>query len=107
MASIPITSWQRDGEKMETVISFIFLGSKTTVDSDCSHEIKTLAPWKKSYNKAAAAAAAAKSLQLCPTLCDPNDKATDKISSLFLSSIILLLLLLLSHISRVRLCATP
>ena len=73
MASIPITSWQRDGEKMETVISFIFLGSKTTVDSDCSHEIKTLAPWKKSYNKAAAAAAAAKSLQLCPTLCDPID----------------------------------
>ena len=71
MASIPITSWQRDGEKMETVISFIFLGSKTTVDSDCSHEIKTLAPWKKSYNKAAAAAAA-KSLQLCPTLCDPS-----------------------------------
>ena len=59
---------------METVISFIFLGSKTTVNSDCSHEIKTLAPWKKSYNKAAAAAAAAaaKSLQLCPTLCDPT-----------------------------------
>ena len=71
MASIPITSWQRDGEKMETVISFIFLDSKTTVDSDCSHEIKTLAPWKKSYNKAAAAAAA-KSLQLCSTLCDPT-----------------------------------
>ena len=70
MASIPITSWQRDGEKMETVISFIFLDSKTTVDSDCSHEIKTLAPWKKSYNKAAAAAA--KPLQLCPTLFDPT-----------------------------------
>ena len=40
MASSPTTSWQRDGEKMETVISFIFLGSKITVDSDCSHEIK-------------------------------------------------------------------
>ena len=40
MASSPITSWQIDGEKVETVTDFIFLGSKTTVDSDCSHEIK-------------------------------------------------------------------
>ena len=40
MASSPITSWQRDGEKMETVADFIFLGSKITTDSDCSHEIK-------------------------------------------------------------------
>ena len=40
MASCPITSWQTDGEKMETVTDFIFLGSKITVDSDCSHEIK-------------------------------------------------------------------
>ena len=36
---------------METVTDFIFLGSKITADSDCSHEIKTLAPWKKSYDK--------------------------------------------------------
>ena len=36
---------------METVTDFIFLGSKITVDGDCSHEIKTLAPWKKSYDK--------------------------------------------------------
>ena len=36
---------------METVTDFIFLGSKITVDSDCNHEIKTLAPWKKSYDK--------------------------------------------------------
>ena len=36
---------------METVTDFIFLGSKITVDSDCSHEIKRLAPWKKSYDK--------------------------------------------------------
>ena len=36
---------------METVTCFIFLGSKITVDGDCSHEIKTLAPWKKSYDK--------------------------------------------------------
>ena len=40
MASSPITSWQRDGEKMETVADFIFLGSKITEDGDCSHEIK-------------------------------------------------------------------
>ena len=40
MASSPITSWQIDGEKMETVINFIFLGSKITADGGCSHEIK-------------------------------------------------------------------
>ena len=40
MASGPITSWQIDGETMETVTDFIFLGSKTTSDGDCSHEIK-------------------------------------------------------------------
>ena len=51
MASSPITSWRIDGETVETVADFIFLGSKITVDSDCSHEIKTLAPWKKSYDQ--------------------------------------------------------
>ena len=40
MESGPITSWQIDGEKMETVTDFIFPGSKITADSDCSHEIK-------------------------------------------------------------------
>ena len=40
MASGPITSWQIDGETMETVTDFIFLGSKITTDGDCSHEIK-------------------------------------------------------------------
>ena len=40
MASGPITSWQIDGEKVETVADFIFLGSKITADGDCSHEIK-------------------------------------------------------------------
>ena len=40
MASGPITSWQIDGETMETVTDFIFLGSKITVDGDCSHDIK-------------------------------------------------------------------
>ena len=51
MAPRPITSWQIDGETMETVTDFIFLGSKVTADGDCSHEIKTLAPWKKSYDQ--------------------------------------------------------
>ena len=51
MASGPITSWEIDGETVETVTDFIFLGSKITEDGDCSHEIKTLTPWKKSYDK--------------------------------------------------------
>ena len=40
MRSSPITSWQIDGETVETVTDFLFLGSKSTVDGDCSHEIK-------------------------------------------------------------------
>ena len=40
MASVPITSWQVDGERMETVRDLIFLGSKISADGDCSHEIK-------------------------------------------------------------------
>ena len=51
MASSPITSWQIDGETVETVSDFIFLSSKINADGDCSHEIKTLAPWKKSYDQ--------------------------------------------------------
>ena len=51
MASGPITSWQTDGETMETVSDFILGGSKITADSDCSHKIKTLTPWKKSYDQ--------------------------------------------------------
>ena len=52
MASSPITSWKIKGGKVETVTDFISLGSRVTVDSDCSHEIKTLAPWKKSHDQA-------------------------------------------------------
>ena len=51
MASGPITLQQIYGETMETVRDFIFLGSKITADSDYSHEIKTLASCKKSYDK--------------------------------------------------------
>ena len=47
MAFGPITSWQIDGETVETVADFIFLGSKITADGDCSHEIKRcFTPWK-------------------------------------------------------------
>ena len=51
MASGPITSWPIDGETMETVTDFIFLGSKITTGVNCSMKLKDLAPWKKSYNK--------------------------------------------------------
>ena len=51
MASYPIISWQIDRETTQTVTDFIFPGSKITADGDCSHEIKTLSPWKKSYEQ--------------------------------------------------------
>ena len=53
MASGPITSQQIDGETVETVADFIFLGSKITADGDCSHEIKRRLrnPWKESYDQ--------------------------------------------------------
>ena len=51
MASGPITSWQIDGETVETVSDFIMGGSKITADGDCSHEIKILTPWKESYDQ--------------------------------------------------------
>ena len=71
MASGPITYWQTDGENVETVTDFIFLGSKITADGDCSHETKRhLLLGRKTMTN-------------------------------------LLLLLLLSLFSRVRLCATP
>ena len=51
MASSPITSWQTDGETIETVKDFMLWGSQITADGDCRHDIKTLAPWKKSYGQ--------------------------------------------------------
>ena len=51
MAPSPITSWQIDGETMETGTDFIFWGSKITADGDYSHEIKTLTPWKETYDQ--------------------------------------------------------
>ena len=104
MASGPITSWQIDGETMETVTDFTFLGSKITADGDCSHEIKrclllgrkvmtNLDSILKSRDISLStkvhlvkamvfpvvmygcAAAAAKSLQSCQILCDPIDSS--------------------------------
>ena len=51
MASGPITSWKIDGETMETVTDFIFLGSEITAGGDCSHEIKSHTPWKESCDQ--------------------------------------------------------
>ena len=48
MASSPIASWEIDGETVETVADFIFLGSKITLDGDCSYEVT---PWKESYDQ--------------------------------------------------------
>ena len=67
MASGPITSWQIDGETMETVTDFIFLGSKITADVDCSHEIKKhlLLGRKAMINLVLV-------IQSCLTLCSPS-----------------------------------
>ena len=51
MASGSVTSWQIDGETVETVTDFTFWRSKITADGDCSHEIKMLTPWKESYDQ--------------------------------------------------------
>ena len=70
MASGPITSWQVDGETVETVTDFILGVSKITADGDCSHEIKTLALWKKSNNQPSSVQLSS-ATQSCLTLCDP------------------------------------
>ena len=51
MSSQPIISWEIDGETVQTVSHFIFGGSKITADGGCSHEIKTLTPWKESCDE--------------------------------------------------------
>ena len=51
MASGPITSWEIDGKQWKQCQTLFFWGSKITADGDCSHEIKTLTPWKESYDQ--------------------------------------------------------
>ena len=76
MASGPITSWEIDGETVQTVTDFIFQGSRITADGDWSHEIKRrLLLGRKAMANVAAPKSAAKLLQSCPTLCDPIDSS--------------------------------
>ena len=78
MASGPITSWQIDGEAVETGTNFIFLGSKIAADGDCSHEIKRRLLLGRKATTNLAAAAAAKSLQSCPTPCNKRRQRIKK-----------------------------
>ena len=74
MASSPIISWQTDGETMETVTDFIFLGSKITADGDCSHEIKgRLLLGKKAMINSVQFSSVTQS---CPTLCNSMNHST-------------------------------
>ena len=74
MASGPITSWQIDGETVETVADFILGGSKITTDGDCSHEIKRgLLLGRKAMTNLDQNRSVAQS---CPTLCDPMNRST-------------------------------
>ena len=73
MASGPITSWQIDGGKVETVTDFIFLGSKSTADGDCSHEIKRCLLFGRKAMTNLLLLLLLLLLQSCPTLCDPID----------------------------------
>ena len=74
MASSPITSWEIDGETVETVTDFIFLGSKITADGDCSHEIKRhLFLGRKVMTNLDQFSSVTQS---CPTLCNPMNRST-------------------------------
>ena len=73
MASSPITLWQIDGEKVETMTDFIFLGSKVSADGDCSHEIKRCLLFGRKAMTNLLLLLLLLLLQSCPTLCDPID----------------------------------
>ena len=72
MASSPITSWQIDGDTVETVTEFTFWAPKSLQVVTAAMELKNTCSLEESYDQPAAAA---KSLQLCPTLCDPRDSS--------------------------------
>ena len=96
MAAGAIASWQIDGETMETVRDFIFLGSKITADVDCSHEIKRhLLLGRKTMTN------------LDSLLKSRDITLPTKVHLVKVMVLPLLLLLLLSHCSHVRLCVTP
>ena len=76
MASSPITSWQIDGETVETVADFIFLGSKITVDGDWSHEIKRHVLLGRKVMTNLSSVQFSSVTQPCLTLCDPMNCST-------------------------------
>ena len=88
MAPGPITSWEIDGEAVETVSDFIFLGSRVTADGDCSHEIK-------------------RRLLLGRKVMTNLDSILRSRDITLPTKVLVRLLLLLSHFSRVQLCVTP
>ena len=85
MASGPITSLKIDGETVETVSDFILLGSKITVDGDCSHEIKRLLLLgRKAMTKLSSVQFSSVS-QLCLTLCNPMNRSMPGLDSILKS----------------------
>ena len=76
MASSPITSWQIDGETVETVTGFILLGSKITADGDCSHEIKRCLLLGRKALTNLSSVQFSSVTQSCLTLCNPMDCGT-------------------------------
>ena len=76
MASGPISSWQIDGETVETVADFIFLGSKITADADCSHEIKRCMLHGRKAMTNLRSDQITSVAQSCLTLCDPMNRST-------------------------------
>ena len=75
MASGPITSWQVDGETVETVADFIFLGSKITPDGNCSHEIKRCLLLGRKIMTNLSSVQFSSVAQSCLTLCDPINRS--------------------------------
>ena len=75
MASSPITSWQIDGETMQTMTDLIFLCSKITADGDCSHEIKRGFLLERKPMTILSSVQFSSVAQLCPTLCDPMNRS--------------------------------
>ena len=76
MASGPITSWEIDGETVETVSDFIFLGSKISADGDWSHEIKRHLLLGRKVMTNLSSVQFSSVAQSCPTLCNPTNRST-------------------------------
>ena len=76
MASGPITSWEIDGERVQTVADFIFLGSKITSDGDCCHEIKRCLLLARKVMTNLSSVQFSSVAQSCPAFCDPMNRST-------------------------------